>query len=62
MNGISAAPANDFSSSVDGRELRQNNGFVSGDRIDLSRYPGGVYFLGIMNSSGQVAVLKILKN
>jgi hypothetical protein len=41
---------------------QQNNAYVSGGSIDLSRYPAGVYFLGIRNSSGQVAVLKILKN
>ena len=48
--------------SVDGRQLQQNNQFVSGGSIDLSRYSAGVYFLAIRGTAGQVEVVKILKN
>jgi hypothetical protein len=47
---------------VDGRQLQENDNFISGGSIDLSRYPAGIYLLGIRGISGNTQVLKILKN
>jgi Secretion system C-terminal sorting domain len=47
---------------IDGRQLQENNNFFSGGSIDLSRYPAGIYLLGIRGISGNTQVLKILKN
>jgi Secretion system C-terminal sorting domain len=47
---------------IDGRQLQENDNFISGGIIDLSRYPAGIYLLGIRGISGNTQVLKILKN
>jgi predicted secreted protein len=47
---------------IDGRKLQENDNFISGGNIDLSRYPAGIYLLGIRGISGNTQVLKILKN
>jgi hypothetical protein len=47
---------------IDGRQLQENDNFNSGGSIDLSRYPAGIYLLGIRGVSGNTQVLKILKN
>ncbi len=47
---------------IDGRQLQENDNFISGGSIDLSRYPAGIYLLGIRGISGNTQVLKILKN
>lgn len=47
---------------LDGRQLQQNGHFNSGESIDLSKYPAGIYLLAIKNVSGDTEVLKVLKN
>jgi Secretion system C-terminal sorting domain len=62
INTGSTTPQSVTLMSVSGRQLQQNNQFVSGGSIDLSSYAAGIYFLAIRNTSGQTEVLKILKN
>ena len=47
---------------VDGRVLQVVTGFRSGQSIDLSRYPGGVYILQIRDSSDGSQVFKVQKD
>jgi Secretion system C-terminal sorting domain len=47
---------------LDGRILQTSEGFTSGQSLDLSRYPFGVYFLVIRTSDGQTRTAKIEKN
>jgi hypothetical protein len=47
---------------IDGRQLQQSNHFNSGESLDLSSYPTGIYLLAIKNASGATEVLKVLKN
>jgi hypothetical protein len=44
---------------LDGRILQSIDGFASGQSIDLSRYPFGIYFLVIRTTDGQSQVAKI---
>ena len=45
-----------------GQPLQQFDSFMSGQSIDLSRYPRGIYLLSVRSESGESQVLKILKN
>ena len=47
---------------IDGRVLQLVRDFVSGQSIDLSRYPGGVYILQVRDASGQSQVFKVQKS
>jgi len=47
---------------LDGRILQTVEGFVSGQSIDLSRYPFGIYFLVIRTTDGQSRTAKIERN
>jgi hypothetical protein len=47
---------------IDGRALQQNPNFVSGQSIDLSRYPAGIYLLSIRKADGTGEVVKVEKN
>jgi Secretion system C-terminal sorting domain len=47
---------------IDGRTLQQNPAFTSGQSMDLSRYPAGIYFLSIRRTDGTREVVKIEKN
>ena len=44
---------------LDGRTLQTIDGFTSGQTIDFSRYPFGIYFLIIRTTAGQTRVTKI---
>jgi Secretion system C-terminal sorting domain len=48
--------------SLDGRILQTAQGFTSGQAIDLSRYPFGIYFLIIRTADGQTQTAKIERN
>jgi|GEM_PF-3180596 hypothetical protein len=48
--------------SLDGRILQTAEGFTSGQSIDLSRYPFGIYFLIIRTADGQTQTAKIERN
>jgi len=48
--------------SLDGRILQTVEGFASGQSIDLSRYPFGIYFLIIRTTDGQSQTAKIERN
>jgi hypothetical protein len=48
--------------SLDGRILQTVEGFASGQSIDLSRYPFGIYFLIIRTTDGQSQTTKIERN
>ena len=48
--------------SLDGRILQTAQGFTSGQSIDLSRYPFGIYFLIIRTADGQTQTAKIERN
>lgn len=48
--------------SIDGKVLQVANGFHSGESIDLSSYPAGVYVLVVRNTDGTSQVEKIQKN
>lgn len=48
--------------SLDGRILQTVEGFTSGQSIDLSRYPFGIYFLIIRTTDGQSQTAKIERN
>ena len=47
---------------LDGRILQTFDGIASGQSIDLSRYPFGIYFLIIRTTDGQTRTAKIEKN
>jgi hypothetical protein len=47
---------------MDGRILQTVEGFSSGQSIDLSRYPFGIYFLLIRTADGQTRTAKIERN
>ena len=47
---------------LDGRTLQTAQGFTSGQSIDLSRYPFGIYFLIIRTTDGQSQTAKIERN
>jgi hypothetical protein len=47
---------------IDGRILQTFDGIASGQSLDLSRYPFGIYFLVIRTSDGQPSVAKIERN
>jgi hypothetical protein len=47
---------------LDGRTLQTVQGFTSGQSIDLSRYPFGIYFLIIRTTDGQSQTAKIERN
>ena len=47
--------------SVDGRQLMVQNNFISGNSIDLTPYPTGLYFLSVKDNTGKTQLLKILK-
>ena len=47
---------------LDGRTLQTGEGFGSGQSIDLSRYPFGIYFLIIRTTDGQSQTAKIERN
>lgn len=47
---------------LDGHLLQAFEGFTSGQSIDLSRYPFGMYFLVIRTTDGQSQVAKIERN
>jgi type IX secretion system substrate protein len=48
--------------SLDGRILQTAQGFSSGQSVDLSRYPFGIYFLIIRTADGQTQTAKIERN
>jgi hypothetical protein len=45
-----------------GRQLQQVQHFNSGQTIDMSRYPAGIYLLAVKKATGTTEVLKVLKN
>jgi hypothetical protein len=47
---------------LDGRILQVFDGMASGQSLDLSRYPFGIYFLVIRTTDGQSQVAKIERN
>lgn len=47
---------------LDGRILERFDGFASGQSLDMSRYPAGIYLLAIRTSDGQAHVAKVEKN
>ena len=47
---------------LDGRILQAYDGFASGQSLDLSRYPFGIYFLVIRTTDGQSRAAKIERN
>ena len=47
---------------LDGHILQSFDGFASGQTVDLSRYPFGIYFLIIRTSDGQSQTAKIERN
>ena len=47
---------------LDGRILQAFDGIASGQSLDLSRYPFGIYFLVIRTTDGQSSVAKIERN
>ncbi|HXB33226.1 MAG TPA: T9SS type A sorting domain-containing protein [Puia sp.] len=47
---------------LDGRTLQTVEGFASGQSLDLSRYPFGIYFLIIRTTDGQSRTAKIERN
>ena len=47
--------------SIDGKSVAQLAGFRSGESVDLSRYPAGIYILLILDSNGGRQVLKVQK-
>jgi hypothetical protein len=47
---------------MDGRILQTVEGFSSGQSLDLSRYPFGIYFLVIRTADGQTRTAKIERN
>jgi hypothetical protein len=47
---------------LDGRILQAFDGIASGQSLDLSRYPFGIYFLVIRTTGGQSRVAKIERN
>jgi hypothetical protein len=47
---------------LDGRILQTAEGFASGQSLDLSRYPSGIYFLIIRTPDGQSQTAKIERN
>jgi hypothetical protein len=47
---------------LDGRTLQVFNGIVSGQSIDMARYPFGIYFLAIRTTDGSSTVAKIERN
>jgi hypothetical protein len=47
---------------LDGRILQKVEGFASGQSLDLSRYPFGIYFLIIRTADGQTRTAKIERN
>ena len=47
---------------LDGQTLQSFEGFASGQSIDMSRYPFGIYFLVIRTTDGQSQVAKIERN
>ncbi|MBS1605188.1 MAG: T9SS type A sorting domain-containing protein [Bacteroidetes bacterium] len=62
VNTNSTTPQSLSLLTLDGRMLLQNNSFVSGGSIDLSRYPNGVYLLVLRSATGKSEVLKIMKD
>ncbi len=45
-----------------GRQLQQIQHFNSGQTVDMSQYPAGVYLLAVKNATGNTEVLKVLKD
>jgi hypothetical protein len=46
---------------IDGRTLQQNANFNSGQNIDLSHYPSGMYVLSVRKTDGTTGIIKIEK-
>jgi hypothetical protein len=58
----STAPQKLTVMTIDGSVLQQFTSFQSGQSIDLSRYPGGVYILQLSDNAGAARTFKIQKN
>ncbi len=62
---ITSSTATTFTSvmvfTAEGKQLEQNNKFVSGNSIDMSRYPAGVYMIKITDSQGNTEVRSVVK-
>ena len=48
--------------SIDGKVLQQVAGFHSGESIDLSQYPAGIYILVVRNTDGSMQTAKVQKS
>jgi hypothetical protein len=46
---------------LDGRPLQQLDNFVSGNSINLSQYPAGLYFITVKDAAGKTRLLKIFR-
>jgi len=62
VNTNSTTPRSLSLLTLDGRMLQQNNSFVSGGSIDLSRYPNGIYLIVLRSATGKSEVLKLMKD
>lgn len=58
----SDAPRSVTVMTIDGRVLQAVTGFRSGQSIDLSRYPAGLYILQLRDTSGGSQVFKVQKD
>lgn len=47
---------------IDGKVLQQVTGFRSGESIDLSRYPAGIYILLLQHADGSMQTAKVQKS
>ncbi len=47
---------------LNGHMLQACDGFASGQSLDLSRYPSGIYFLVIQTTDGEIRIAKIERN
>ena len=47
--------------SIDGKSVAQLAGFRSGESVDLSRYPAGIYILLVLDANGGRQILKVQK-
>jgi hypothetical protein len=62
VNTNSTTPQSLSLLTLDGRMLQQNNTFISGGSIDLSRYPNGIYLIVLRSTTGKSEVLKVMKD
>ncbi|WP_431213670.1 T9SS type A sorting domain-containing protein [Puia sp. P3] len=62
VNTNSTTPTSLSLVTLDGRMLQQNNSFVSGGTVDLSRYPNGIYLIVLRSVTGKSEVLKVMKD